>query len=472
MTETRAAAATLRPGTSYGRYLPLLLLALVVIVVAVAGRSGPSGAMVQAGVLVVFTILCWAFGLFAEPVASLVFFLLAIVFAVAKPAVVFSGFQSVAWWLIFGGSITGIAVQTTGLGHRLAGLLFGRAAGTYPRAVAAVALAALGLAFIMPSTTGRILILMPVVIAFAERLGLGPGRPGYTGLMLTAAAGSYLPATSILPANVPNTVLLGAAETIYGIKLTYGPYFLLHFPVLGALKTVVLVAAVCRLFPERGPLVLAPAQASGPMTRDERALVVILGAALALFATDFIHGISPAWISLGAGISCLLPGIGMVSARQFSERMNLVTLIYVAGFLGVGALVTESGLAAVTSRELLHFANLVPGHTTTNLAAIATIDAGLGLITTLPGLPAVLTPLSSDFSAATGLPVATLLMLQVVVFSTVFMPYQSPPMMIAMHLGNVRLRDGAKLTLWLAAITIALLIPLDYLWWRLLGWVA
>jgi di/tricarboxylate transporter len=52
----------------------------------------------------------------------------------------------------------------------------------------------------------------------------------------------------------------------------------------------------------------------------------------------------------------------------------------------------------------------------------------------------------------------------------VFLPYQSPPMMIGMQLGGASLRDGSRLCLPLAAVTLLVLIPLDYLWWRLLGY--
>ncbi len=61
-------------------------------------------------------------------------------------------------------------------------------------------------------------------------------------------------------------------------------------------------------------------------------------------------------------------------------------------------------------------------------------------------------------------------MLQVVIFSTVFLPYQSPPMMIGMQLGGASLRDGTRLCLPLASFTVLVLIPLDWLWWRLLGY--
>jgi di/tricarboxylate transporter len=452
------------------RQWPWAVLAGVVLLLRLAADLAGDGApLLQAAVLVVFAMSAWAFELFPEPSVTLLFFLLAMLFHVAKPGTVFAGFQSTAWWLIFGGSITAAAVHTTGLGQRLARLLFARIAPTYHAAVAAVAVAAVALAFVMPSTIGRVLLLSPIVTAFADRLGLAPGRVGRDGLIVAMAAASYMPPTTILPANVPNTILLGAAESLYGVKLTYGPYLLLHFPVLGVLKTVLLVALVCRVFPEPGPLRAAPRGVEAPMSRDEKLLAAVLAASLVLFATDFLHEISPAWISLAAGVFCLLPGANLVSPRTFAERVSIIPLIYIAGILGVAALVADGGLGALLSRSLLHLANLAPGHATENLAILAAIDAALGFVTTVTSLPAVLTPLAGDFAAASGLPLYTVLMLEVVAFSIVFLPYQSPPMMIALHLGGVRLKSVTLFCLALAAVTIAVLIPLDYLWWRVLG---
>lgn len=447
--------------------------ALIALIAALCGAPWLSDlppVLVRAAVLVAFTISAWAFGFLAEPVNSLVFFLLANLFAISKAATIFSGLYSPAWWLVLGGSITGIAVQITGLGARWAKLLFARSAGSYRRYVTAVALAAIGLGFVMPSTTGRILLLMPIVLALADRVGLTPGSNGHTGLVMTVAAASYMPPATILPANIPNTVLLGAAESLYGIKLTYGPYLLLHFPILGALKAMILVWLVCRLYPESQALPITTEEDHARSSSRQRLLAGVLALSLLLFATDFLHGVSPAWVSLGAGIACLLPFMDIVGVKTFSEKMNLTPLIYVAGFLGLGAVVTESGLGKRVSEALLELAHLVPGHPAANLAALAVIGAGIGLLTTLPGLPAVLTPLAADFARTSGLPLPSVLMLQVVVFSTVFLPYQAPPMMIAMHLGGVRVRAASRLTLSLAAITVLVLIPLDYLWWKLLGY--
>ena len=468
-----AAASAVRGGGAWGAFanaVPVGLLACVIAALCAWARSG-TPVYVGAAILIAFVIVCWVFNLLIEPVTSLTFILLVILFHISKPAVVLSGFTSPAWWLVFGGSIIALAVQTTGLGRRLAGTLFARSGGSYPRAVAAVAIAAVGLAFVMPSTNGRILLLTPIVLAFADHLGLAPGRPGHTGLVVTVAAASFMPPTTILPANVPNSILLGAAQSIYGVELTYGPYLLLHFPILGVLKTIALIWLVCRLFPEPAPLRSGGVGDPGPMSRDEKVLTGLLLLSLVLFATDFLHGISPAWIALGTGLLCMLPPFALVTPKTLSERINLSMLVYIGGILGLGAVVADTGLGQIVSAALMSWARLTPGHTIMNLAALSGIGAGLAALVTATGLPAVLTPLAKEFAEASGLPLLSVLMLQVVVFSTVFLPFESPPMMVGLQLGGVSPRSAGKLCLALAAVTIVVLFPLDYLWWRLLGYL-
>ncbi len=57
----------------------------------------------------------------------------------------------------------------------------------------------------------------------------------------------------------------------------------------------------------------------------------------------------------------------------------------------------------------------------------------------------------------------------VVGFSTVFFPYQVPPLIVLLQLGNIPARAAASTALVSAVATVVLLLPLDYLWWRFLG---
>ena len=59
-------------------------------------------------------------------------------------------------------------------------------------------------------------------------------------------------------------------------------------------------------------------------------------------------------------------------------------------------------------------------------------------------------------------------MAQVAGYATVVMPYQASPIVVAMGMGQVPARSGLALSLVTALLSFALLVPLDYLWFRLL----
>ena len=108
-----------------------LLISACISVVWIAGQwlQAPP-ALIWAGALVLSTVCCWAVGALPEPTATLLFFLAAVVFHIAPPTVVFSGFTSTAWWLMFGGAVTGVALRNTGLALRLADIIFHKRVGT------------------------------------------------------------------------------------------------------------------------------------------------------------------------------------------------------------------------------------------------------------------------------------------------------------------------------------------------------
>ena len=141
------------------------------------------------------------------------------VFAIAPADVVFSGFASGTLWLVLGGLIIAEAVNSTGLGVRFARFLIGRHALSYRALIAAVVLVCSLLCIVMPATVSRILLLLPIMAALAQRLGLEPGSVGYDGVALAVIMTNYQVGTAFLPANAPNLVLAGAAETLYGIDV-------------------------------------------------------------------------------------------------------------------------------------------------------------------------------------------------------------------------------------------------------------
>lgn len=432
--------------------------------------SGIDGKVFQALGLVVATIGLWATGAIAEHLTALGFFLIAMLFGIAGAGVVFSGFESQAFWLVFGGLIVGVAIKNTGLGGRIAGGLLGLFGTSYTAVITGVVLGAVVLSFLMPSSMGRVVLMMPVVLALADKLGFEAGSTGRNGMVAAAALAAYMPATAVMPATVPSMVLVGAAEVQYGLTFAYAPWLLLHFPVLGALKTVLIIAITLAFFRDTARPT-GDEEGSKPLSRDEKVLSVILALALGFWATDVLHGISAAWVALAAGVFCATPGIGLVSSQDFSSKINYPSLVYVAAVLGLGALAADSGVGNLVGDTVIDLIGLEPGSDIQNFAAITLLSMVTGLVTTVTSAPAVLTPLAEGLQAASGLPLMAVLMIQVIGYSTMLFPYTSPPTVVALQIGGLSAGRVILPTLLLAAATIVILIPLDYLWWRILGYI-
>ena len=95
----------------------------------------------------------------------------------------------------------------------------------------------------------------------------------------------------------------------------------------------------------------------------------------------------------------------------------------------------------------------------------------VGIVANLPSVPAVLTPLAGEMAKAAGMSVESVLMTQVIGFSLVLFPYQAPPIVLTVKLGGVKPSAVIKFCALLIILTLIILLPLDYLWWRLIGWI-
>jgi len=235
-------------------------------------------------------------------------------------------------------------------------------------------------------------------------------------------------------------------------------------------KAVAIVVTILYLFPATTQG--APqAETPFPLTRHEWILSVVLVVTLGLWLSDGWHGIAPAWVGMGAAVFCLLPPVGLMPEDAF-EQVNFRSLIYMAGIIGFGSLVGASGIGALLGDGFLRITALEPGHDWSNFATLVAVSTVLGLLTTMPGVPAVLTPPGMDLAHGAGWPLLTVLMTQVIGFSTVIFPYQAPALVLVLERSSIPLTATLRLLMVLAVLTLLVLTPLNYLWWQRLGYFA
>lgn len=426
--------------------------------------------MAGAAALAVFCIGMWATAVVPEYWPALMFFLVAVVFEIAPAQTVFSGFHSSTFWLLFSGLVLGAAINHTQLSQRAAVLLSHILGSRYSSVIASIVIFSLTLAFVMPSSMGRVVLLIPITLALADHMGYDSQANGRIGMLMAAAFGTFLPGFAILPANAPNMVLAGVVENLSDYQLSYWHYLLLHFPVLGAVKAVVLILLILWLFPDRNSAHQAVSTTqTTPMSSAEWRLNLVLGLCLALWLTDGIHHISPGWIGLAAALYCLWPYSKLTAPKCLSTDVSYGPLFFVAGIMGLGAVIATTGLGEMVVHNLSDYAHFSVDQPLWNITMLTAMSTLAAIVTNLPGVPAVMTPVAENLATITGLPLGTVLMTQVLAFSNVLLPYQAPPLVTAMQIAHLPVGAVTKLCLALFVISILILLPLDLLWWQLLG---
>src|SRR5262249_4610934 len=86
----------------------------------------------------------------------------------------------------------------------------------------------------------------------------------------------------------------------------------------------------------------------GPWSLLEKKSACLMGVAVGLWMTDFLHHISPAMIGLGIGLLATLPRLGVLEVEDV-KRINYLPVFFVATAIGMGEVLTVTkGLDVLT----------------------------------------------------------------------------------------------------------------------------
>lgn len=449
-----------------------LIFVLAIMLAAWTAFAQPLGMSTQQALtfgIMLVTLAIWGTGVLPGYVGSTFLFTALILSGLASPQEVFSSFSSTAIWLVVAGFVIGAAITHSGMGARMGAIARPHLSKSYSTLIAGLMILSMALGFVMPSSLGRAAVLVPVGMALADALGLVRGSKGRTGVAVIIAIGTNMPSFAILPSNIPNIILSGVAEQSFGVHFSYADYLLLHYPVLGLLKSAVIVGLVLHFFPAKLQAVDVQAGQDTGSAYRQAMLMAILLVTLGFWATDQLHGINAAWIGLGASLVLMVPQLGFVPPPIFKSSVDFSMLLFVAGALTLGTIVNSSGLGEIIATEAFTILPLQAGRDFMNFVSLSLLGTGTSVFTTMPGVPAVLTPLAPELAQTTGFSLNAVLMTQVIGFSTVIFPYQVGPLIVAMGLAQESTRALLKITVALSVATLLVLVPLDFLWWKLLS---
>ena len=85
-------------------------------------------------------------------------------------------------------------------------------------------------------------------------------------------------------------------------------------------------------------------------------------------------------------------------------------------------------------------------------------------VVTSNAAPALYTPLVPALALGAPLGVKAVLLTQAVGISTIALPYQAPPLVLAMTLAGIGIRDATRY-----CVALVTVVPLTALWWQVIG---
>jgi len=257
----------------------------------------------------------------------------------------FASLGSDVVWLVIGAFVVGGALAHSGLAHRMARVAVGRAR-TVGGAMWLLTLAVVPLSLLVPSTSGRAAVLLPVHATLSEQLDAGTGERRVTRALALLVPSVVLVSTvCTLVGATSHLVAVDLLRRSTGETISYAQWLLWGAP-FGLVASVLVCAAVQLMFlrrSERRRPVSLPRGEGAPLARGERVAGGVLLAALAGWLTEPWHGLEIATVTLLAALALCAPQVGVLTWRQGVAEVKWSLVLFVAGAMALGGALVDSG---------------------------------------------------------------------------------------------------------------------------------
>lgn len=272
---------------------------------------------------------------------------------------VFSGFTSEAPWFLLGALFIAAMVTESGLARRIAYTMLARVGTSYSRILLAFVLTDFVMTFLVPAGPPRVILLGAIILGVVASFGLDSKSNVARGLMLAM----------VFAATQFDRVVLGSTPAILArslivehghVEVYYSQWFIAYLP-----ATIVYIFSiwwlVSRLYPpEKSHLpggkefIQEQLRNLGPWSSREKRAMAWTAIAIAVWATDFLHHVSPAVVGLGIGLAATIPGIGVLKMDDL-RKVNFLVFLFMGTTISMGGALRETHALDLLSNSVFGF---------------------------------------------------------------------------------------------------------------------
>ncbi len=271
----------------------------------------------------------------------------------ARPAALYGGLGDALIWLLLGAFVVSAALAGSGLAERWTRSAWA-GAGSMHGLMHRLNLAVGVTAFIVPSTSARAALLMPMALALLQALPSAPARKAVLMLMPTSV---LLTACASLLGAGAHLVAADWIERLGGPQVGFAQWavWAAPFALVSSVLATECIARLCLCTKERRRP-LAPALASSnasPLSAQQRAVAAITALTVVGWATSSWHGVEMAVVALLGALAITIKPLTGLDMKSALKKVEWNLLIFLAATLVMGHALLDTGAAQALSAGLM-----------------------------------------------------------------------------------------------------------------------
>lgn len=255
-------------------------------------------------------------------------------------------------WLLIGAFVLAAVLQTSGLAQRWA-LGFVAKAKTSAELMRRLTWFIMATALVVPSTSGRAALLVPVFLALSQALPQGRQVRAlallFPTVILLSACMSMLGAGAHLVALDFMHRLGDPVPGFMGWIWLAGPF--------GVVSSLLACELILRLFmrrEERAACLAVPLPDATPLTRHQWGVVAITGATLLAWSTSHWHGVDAPMVAVCGALLATVKAFTGSDLKSTLKKVEWNLVIFMAATMTMGEALVDSGAANALAQLLVH----------------------------------------------------------------------------------------------------------------------
>ncbi len=303
--------------------------------------------------ILVCCIIWWVANIFPEFVTALIMCIAFIGLCQVPTTTVFSAFASSTWWLLVAAFALGFGMQRSGLMARMAARILRVFPRTFKMQTAGLIATGTLIGPFIPSLSAKATMLAPLSLSISDAMGYERRSRQATGLFLAMFTGIRTVGPAVISASIIGYGLLATLPSDVAAQFDMLHWFACMLPWFIFVMAANYLALVL-LFGDKQAkgspldasaeesLATKTASSIGPMTRQERAMAVIMVLCIVLWITEPLHAIPSHIVAISAMVLMLV--FGVVGVKDLRQGISWESLIFIGCVLGLAEVFAKLGI--------------------------------------------------------------------------------------------------------------------------------